>query len=76
MKRILLILLIVCLTQSINLLYYSQLPVSRLTLFKALLSMDYLKSSLDTTFGTKFQNKNVYYVRTMLTEMYLNDVSA
>lgn len=75
-KILILILAILCLTQSINLVYYSALPVSRLTLFKALLSMDYLKSNLDQTFNTKFENKFSYYVRTKLTEQYLNEVSA
>ncbi len=37
--------------------------------------MNYLKSSLDDTFGTRYQNKVGYYVRTKLTESYLNDVS-
>ena len=74
-KKILLLLAIVCLSQSVNLVYYSQLPVSRLTLFKALLSMNYLKQNLDSTFGTQFENKYLYYVRTKLTEIYLNDVS-
>lgn len=43
-----------CITNSINLVYYSALPVSRLALFKALLSMNYLKQDLDSTFNTRF----------------------
>jgi hypothetical protein len=51
------------------------LPVSRLTLFRALLSMRYLKDSLDQTFNTPLEDKFAYYARTKLTEIYLNDVS-
>ena len=67
LKPLILILTVLCLSQSINLIYYEALPVSRLALFKALLSMKYLKSSLDQTFNTKFENKFNYYVRTKLT---------
>lgn len=74
-KFLLILLSIACLTQSLNLVYYSNLPVSRLTLFKALLSMSYLKSDLDSTFNTRFENKHLYYARTKLTEGYLKDVS-
>lgn len=74
-KLIFVLLSIVCLSQSINLIYYSALPVSRLALFKALLSMDYLKRDLDNTFNTQFENKFAYFVRTRLTENYLNDIS-
>jgi hypothetical protein len=63
-------------SQSLNLVYYSNLPVSRLALFKALLSMSYLKNDLDRTFKNRFQNKMLYYARTKLTEGYLKDVSA
>lgn len=76
MKQLFIILTILFLSQSINLIYYNELPVSRLTLFKALLSMNYLKSNLDNTFGTSSQNKVAYYIRTRLTESYLNDVSS
>lgn len=39
-------------TQSVNLVYYNQIPVNRMTLFKSLLSMNRLKYDLDTTFNT------------------------
>lgn len=38
--------------------------------------MNYLKNDLDSTFNTKLENKISYYIRTKLTEGYLNDVSA
>lgn len=34
-----------------------------------------LKDSLDQTFNTQFQDKFGYYVRTKLTESYLNEIS-
>lgn len=37
--------------------------------------MDYLKQNLDNTFNTRFENKFLYYIRTKLTESYLNDIS-
>ena len=70
-KKFVLLLVLIALTQSINMVYYSQIPVNTMTLFKSLLSMNKLKSDLDTTFNTSFENKMSYYVRTKLTEMYL-----
>jgi hypothetical protein len=67
LKPLILILTVLCLSQSINLVYYEALPVSRLALLRALLSMKFLKDSLDTTFNTKLENKFSYYVRTKLT---------
>lgn len=74
-KIIILFLSVLCLSQSINLVYYEALPVSRLALFKALLSMRDLKDSLDRTFDTRLENKITYYFRTKMTEIYLNDIS-
>jgi len=74
-KIFILILALLSLSQSMNLVYYSALPVSRMALFKALLSMNYLKSDLDNTFSTQYENKYRYYIRTKLTEQYLTDVS-
>lgn len=75
LKMIMFVVLMVS-CQSINLLYYSQIPVDKLTLFKALLSMNQFQYDLDTTFNTRFQNRIGYYVRTKLTQKYLNDINA
>ena len=53
--------------QSINLLYYRQIPVDRLSLLRALESMNLLQHDLDTTFNTRFENKTQYWRRTKLT---------
>ena len=75
LKMIMLVALMVS-CHSINLLYYRQIPVDKLTLFKALLSMNQFQYDLDTTFNTRFHNNIGYYVRTKLTQKYLNDISA
>lgn len=66
-KKIALIFILLTLASATNLVYFSQIPVDKLTLFKSLLSMNMLKSQLDSTFGTPYQNKISMYIRTALT---------
>jgi hypothetical protein len=66
-KRLVLVFLTFAIASAANLIYYSQIPVDRLTLFKSMLSMNMLKSQLDSTFGTPSQNKISMYIRTSLT---------
>jgi len=66
-KHLALVFLLLTIASATNLVYFSQIPVSKLTLFKSMLSMNMLKSQLDSTFGTPFQNKISMYIRTALT---------
>ena len=62
-------------TKSINLLYLDKIPVDKLTLFKAILSLGALQSDLDTNFHKSSQNNVNTFVRTVLTESYLSSIN-
>ena len=62
-------------TKSINLLYLDQIPVNKLTLFKAILSLSSLQYDLDTNFHKSSQNNVNTFVRTVLTESYLSAIN-
>jgi hypothetical protein len=64
--------LLLGIAQSINLLYLDKIPVDKLTLFKAILSLGSLQTDLDTNFGKPTQNNVQTFIRTVLTETYLS----